>query len=335
MTGKKPDGLSANDYLIIKQVAGSWSQALFEGNAEAFSNCFIDDGCLELTQNWLGLTAGSYQGGDVLSSIPAQIESSIGTPVQLWFNLPIIEGDGHTATFTAYALAFTLGVDGPIWIGSCTHRDQMVKQGSQWRFAQRTLDVEKPKHGDWPQGAMEALAVGGSLAPTPYLDTAPATESGEVLDHELILQLNALYARHWDHNEHEEWANLYTEDGVFELAGVDHMYESAAWHAEALPTVYKGRAELAGFCKSASVGKSVQRERHWNNFPVIRINGDRATAHVQCMTRTAGEYTENMALTTVRYFDDLQRIDGQWLFKKRWGIAEFTTTQDEIDNTPL
>lgn len=330
MTVKKSEGLSADDYQMIKQLAGCWSQALFEGNSEAFSDCFIDDGCLELTQSWLGLSAGSYQGHKELSSLPSQIQAAITTPIQFWFNIPIIEGDSRSATFTAYALAFTLGTEGPLWIGSCTHRDKLVKVGSQWRFSQRTLDIEKPEHGDWPQTAMEALAVGGSLAPTPYLDTAPVTDSGTVLDHELILQVHARYTYHWDHNEPESWANLYTPDGVFQLAGVDHMYEAAAWHAEALPTSYSGRKELADFGEAASVGKSELRERHWNNLPVIRIYGDRATAHVQCMTRTAGELTENMALTTVYYYDDLQKVDGQWFFKKRWGICEFPTSQEEI-----
>lgn len=335
MAAEKSEELSASDYQMIKQAAGLWSQALFECNSEAFSNSFIDDGCLEFTQSWLGLSAGSYRGRDTLSSLPAKIESAVGTPIQLWFNLPIIEGNSLSATLTAYAMAFTVGRDGPMWIGSCTHRDELVKIDSQWRFSKRVLDIEQPEHGDWPQGAMEALAVGGSLAPIPYLDNIPVTESASILDYELILQLFARYTYCWDHNDYEGWANLYTPDGIFELAGVDHMYEAAAWHAEALPTIYSGRAALAGFCEAASVGKSVMRERHWNNLPVIRVHGDHATANVQCMTRTAGQRTENMALTTVCYYDDLRRIDGQWFFRKRWGIAEFSTTQDEIQNVFL
>jgi hypothetical protein len=88
-----------------------------------------------------------------------------------------------------------------------------------------------------------------------------------------ILQLEAEYARAWDFGSGEEWANVFTADGVFELAGsegVDPMPASASQR-------FEGRAALAAFRDAFSSAWSMQHQMH---LPSITVAGDRATSVV-------------------------------------------------------
>ena len=88
-----------------------------------------------------------------------------------------------------------------------------------------------------------------------------------------ILLLEAEYARAWDFGTGEDWANVFTNDGIFELAGspgVDPMPAAPVQR-------FVGRAELAAFRNAFGTEWSMQHQMH---LPSVKVKGDRATSVV-------------------------------------------------------
>ncbi len=76
-----------------------------------------------------------------------------------------------------------------------------------------------------------------------------------------IMGLEGEYARSWDVGDAAEWADLFVDDGVFEMFGVDGRDD----------VVHRGRGELKQFC----VDMNQQfRGVHLMHLPAIRIDGD-------------------------------------------------------------
>ena len=82
-----------------------------------------------------------------------------------------------------------------------------------------------------------------------------------------LMTLEAEYARSWDTGDADGWADVFTEDGAFELAGSGDR-----------PTrSYEGRAALRDFCETFNAQWT---GLHLMHVPQIAVEGDTATGRV-------------------------------------------------------
>lgn len=127
------------------------------------------------------------------------------------------------------------------------------------------------------------------------------TELAERLDRvESLLQIADLRARYChllDEARWDDFANLFTEDGVFE--GV----------AKA-----QGRADIHRFF-SQDVPRLAERFWHFCSNGTCILDGDRATGRISMEYLSV---TNGVSYISAGHYDDeLQRVDGQWKFRAR------------------
>jgi ketosteroid isomerase-like protein len=131
-----------------------------------------------------------------------------------------------------------------------------------------------------------------------------------------ISNLEGEYARTWDTGDAEGWAALFTEDGVFEMAGIGG---SAA-------TRIVGRRELADFC--TRIGESFEG-LHLLHVPSLTIEGDSATGWVhfefRSLKRTGGA-TELGIVAGVYQITYAKTEDG-WRIRNRYERAVLRNTE--------
>ena len=114
----------------------------------------------------------------------------------------------------------------------------------------------------------------------------------------------ARYAECVDSGDAAVYAALFTPDGV-----VEHSAGSVRGRAEI-------QAWVEGLVRENRVGKA-SRLKHIMGLPVIRGDGDRATARTYVTIprhMDSGEIVIRLAGT---YFDDCVKQDGAWLIAKR------------------
>ncbi len=102
-----------------------------------------------------------------------------------------------------------------------------------------------------------------------------------------IRRLEARYCDTWDAARAEEWAAVFTEDGVFRRADVHGM----AGH------VKRGRTELAEFCRTLQEGYG---RFHMLNTVDIDVTGDdTATSRIsfQCPMTSLGDFPKYSVVT--------------------------------------
>lgn len=91
-------------------------------------------------------------------------------------------------------------------------------------------------------------------------------KSDEIVSRLELLELEGQYARLWDLGDAAGWANLFEEDGIFEMA------------PSCGPVVrFSGRAALAEFCDNITAD---YRGVHVIGLPSLEIEGDNARAYV-------------------------------------------------------
>jgi uncharacterized protein (TIGR02246 family) len=112
-------------------------------------------------------------------------------------------------------------------------------------------------------------------------------------DREEIRELLARYNHAVDSHQVEEWAGLFTDDGVFDSGG----------------RTLKGADELRSFAESVPVGL-----RHVVANEIIDLDGDQATVRAYLFI-LAGKPAA--IATTGVYEDEVRRVDGRWRFARR------------------
>jgi 3-phenylpropionate/cinnamic acid dioxygenase small subunit len=117
-------------------------------------------------------------------------------------------------------------------------------------------------------------------------------------DEDAIRNLIALHAQLTDDGEFKERVNLYTEDGVFDFAGVTSV----------------GRDQLASAFAASS--EPARRGKHITSNTVIEIDGTRADVRTDWAFLRPGADGFTV-FASGRYFDLLEKHEGQWLFKQR------------------
>ena len=121
-------------------------------------------------------------------------------------------------------------------------------------------------------------------------------------DKEAIRDLMSAYCFHLDNGEFQEFAALFTDDGIFESGPLGKLCGRKAIHdfiAAHVPRAGEGPAR-----------------KHCTMNHVIRVNGDEAHADSYIVVLREAE-AGIIASLAGRYEDQLVRDGGQWRFKVR------------------
>ena len=125
-------------------------------------------------------------------------------------------------------------------------------------------------------------------------------------DKDAIRELLAWYCFHFDAGRFDDWLNLFTEDGVFDVSGVGR---------------FVGRTQLRAFLKNVPVANGVPTMKHCVMNDIVRVDGDEATAQSYVLVARHGERLE--LGVAGRYEDRLRRVDGQWRFMERKAFLDY------------
>ena len=119
-------------------------------------------------------------------------------------------------------------------------------------------------------------------------------------DKDAIRELMAQYCFHFDSGEFDQWLDLFTADGVFDLGKRGR---------------HVGRDGLGSFLKTIPLTDGLPMMRHCVMNSIVRVDGDRATARSYVLVVRGGA---QVAVSIAgRYEDQLAKVDGTWRFAER------------------
>ena len=129
-------------------------------------------------------------------------------------------------------------------------------------------------------------------------------------DIEAIKRLMSLYCFHADNRDGANWSQVFTEDGVFET----DIYG-----------VYEGRDTIRALDhRSFAI--------HYNTNAIIDIDGDRAVGRWLLLMPCSfddGKGGKRAVWAAAKYRNDIERVNGQWLFKRVRLISIMWTPFDQ------
>ena len=124
---------------------------------------------------------------------------------------------------------------------------------------------------------------------------------GSVLEEkDAIRELLARYCFHFDAGEFDQWLELFTEDGVFDLGSRGR---------------FAGREALRSFLKVVPLTDGLPMIRHCVTNVIIDVQGEQATAHSYVLVVRGGAALG--VLAAGRYADQLTKQGGAWRFRER------------------
>lgn len=127
--GPAPVGLSADDHVAIRNLAGRYSQALDLGDPAAWAEVFTDDGVMDM------VAQGYEIKGEALRSLPRDGEPSRSRHIPTTF---VIDGAGDEATMRSYVTV--VSTDDPARIVfQGRYEDRLRRVDGQWRIERRRI----------------------------------------------------------------------------------------------------------------------------------------------------------------------------------------------------
>ena len=124
--------------------------------------------------------------------------------------------------------------------------------------------------------------------------------SSECEEKDAIRELLARYCYHFDGGEFEQWLDLFTADGAFDLGTRGR---------------FVGRDGLRDFLKIVPLTNGQPMMRHCVTNVIVELQGDHATAQSYVLVVRGGE---TIGVTVVgRYNDRLVKQNGAWRFQER------------------
>jgi len=120
-------------------------------------------------------------------------------------------------------------------------------------------------------------------------------------DHFSIQQLNIRYARTIDAGDAVGWATCFVPRGVFATPdGVEVI----------------GRRDLIELARRTAAASDAGLRRHWVGaiHAEARVGGG---AGAECYGLVVGGGEAPSILAAITYEDELERVEGQWLFRRR------------------
>jgi SnoaL-like protein len=119
-------------------------------------------------------------------------------------------------------------------------------------------------------------------------------------DKDAIRELMARYCFHFDNGEFEDWLQLFTIDGAFDLGARGR---------------FAGRDSLRQFLKVIPLTDGLPMMRHCVMNSIVTVDGERATARSYVVVVQGGDVPR--ISVAGRYEDRLARIGGAWQFTER------------------
>lgn len=133
-----------------------------------------------------------------------------------------------------------------------------------------------------------------------------------VEDRLAIIELEAHYARAFDSRSGDEWAALFTPDGIYQARGATPERGN----------YFKGREALARFCSNAPFDGI-----HLMHLPQCTFDGDAARSRIHLEFVAAFHAEGHPTVRMVGYYDvRYVRVDGTWRIAHR-----ITTTMQRTD----
>jgi hypothetical protein len=145
--------MTALDYEEIRQLLARYDRAVDFGDAEGFAACFTPDGYLEVA----GLPVEAQHesdrvvGREALRKWVTALYAGLQGHVRHCQNMPIIEGDGQTATMFSYLFEYRVGNTPPNVGMTLTgvYYDKLAKVDGRWLFTERICRLDpQPEHRD-------------------------------------------------------------------------------------------------------------------------------------------------------------------------------------------
>ncbi|MGE0679288.1 MAG: nuclear transport factor 2 family protein [Candidatus Binatia bacterium] len=134
---------------------------------------------------------------------------------------------------------------------------------------------------------------------------------------EAIKKLKARYCQCADERDAEGYANLFTEDGVFEGGAFGRG---------------QGRAGVAAFLRGVQQ-QSLPFALHYVMNPIIEVHGDTATGQwylLEPCTMVAEETQAQQAVWgTARYEEEYVKVAGEWQFTHLKVFSSFMTPYEQ------
>ncbi len=124
-----------------------------------------------------------------------------------------------------------------------------------------------------------------------------------------LYRLEASYASLYDGGQGEKWANLFTEDGIYQGRQLEGMGDT---------TFVQGSKALADFCNS-----NPMRAIHYLNLPDVTIDGTKAEGKVHFTFRGYEIDRYKRVLTTRSegaYDCTYQKVAGAWKIRRRFTV---------------
>jgi ketosteroid isomerase-like protein len=130
--------LSADDIAAIQQLYARYNHAVDMGSPTAFAEVFTPDAVFVTDM-------GTYTGRDALLEFAGWFRGAMSTNVRHWTNNLVLEESGAGASGACYLVAFSVGDPaGPKPMASGLYDDRLVRTPEGWRFAARTIVMDKP-----------------------------------------------------------------------------------------------------------------------------------------------------------------------------------------------
>ncbi len=144
-----------------------------------------------------------------------------------------------------------------------------------------------------------------------------------------IEDLMARYLFAIDYNDWDAYVDVFTEDGELEFAS-----GTFTGRAVIRETVAKFAQRIGEFYHTED-GKPAKL-RHVILQSVIRVEGDRAWARALWLEMANNGPQDAMKMNTYGiYEDDLEKVDGQWLFSRRRVLNEFLKGRNSGPGNPV
>ena len=115
-----------------------------------------------------------------------------------------------------------------------------------------------------------------------------------------IRELMAQYCFHFDNGEFDDWLNLFTDDGAFDLGARGR---------------FSGRDALRKFLKALPLTNGLPMMKHCVMNSIVAVDGDHATARSYVVVVQGGD-TPSITVAG-RYSDQIVKLQGAWRFKER------------------
>lgn len=115
-----------------------------------------------------------------------------------------------------------------------------------------------------------------------------------------IRELMARYCFHFDSGEFDQWLDLFTKDGAFDLGARGR---------------FSGRESLQKFLKVIPLTDGLPMMKHCVMNSIVAVDGDRASARSYVVVVQGGD-TPSISVAG-RYEDQIAKVAGQWRFTER------------------